>query len=345
MIAEIEGQRAEPIVSRRFFVTRTLPTILVGSALAISCSTNEKAPVKNAIPETTNIALQPEISQEKLAKVIYRSVADMNRLFGIDLNADDIVNRTKFVNSSSELESLLKEQAPHIQLDPTGTYEAITMDESKTSPRSIILNRQAIDESLSSLKFDPNYAIFQEEYLEMLLKHELVHYSAKKYSSPELHNVVYGKIFSNDPNIKGKTLTTAYVQGADIVSFTNGDPVGYNPFHLLEEAEAFFISNVAMRARGRTLILTPFEPGTQGIAKQVDLLTKTLSRIDRNPVNTARLLINLRNQEGGREKYCTTLAKAFSEAKIEPGNEYFFCMSLSFAISKGDQQLYDSVTK
>ena len=288
-----------------------------------------------------------EISRERLEKVIQRSVADMNRLFDINLDASEVFAKTTIVNTIREFQAILREDTTkeYDMTDMTGKLEAVTTDESSPRGKSILLNLQSISDSLSKIANEPNFELLQDEYLEMLIKHEIVHFSSRRYTSEQLHSVVYGKIFASTREIRDKNLTTAYVQGAGVVTFVQGDPIGKNPFYLLEEAEAFFISDVAMRARGRALVLVPLAPEDHELSAQVQLLTRALSRIDRNPVNSARLLMNLRMREGGREELSNILAKAFPEAAVKPGDELFFAMSLAWAISSGNRQMFDLITK
>lgn len=303
----------------------------------------ESQPQQTTIPNT-ELKDSDEQLQQSLEKATRQSVDDFRKLFNVNLNADEIIQRSRFVNTSAELYQLGALDKTK-EVDFTGRIEAQTFDQSHPMGKTIVYNKESIALSMEPFKDIPEFTALREEYLEMLIKHELVHYTAQRYESPQLHAVVYEKIFANSSELRGKRLTLGYVQGADIIAFVEGDPLAKNPFHLIEEAEAFLISDFAMRARGRKLTLVPFAPEDQGTPNQVAMFSRLLNRIDPDLFKSVPTLFNLRRKAGGREELCNLLKKAYPDVNVQPGEELFFGMSIMTAIARGDIPLFNAMTK
>lgn len=286
---------------------------------------------------------ETEITQDGLEKVTKRCVEDFNRLFNIDINNQEITNKVKLVSTNQEFQQIAIQDKTKEYKDSIGHRLAVNMDESSPFGKMIFVNKEAIEETLTSIKREPNYNFLRDEQIEMVMKHELAHFTAKRYMSPALHTVVYGTMFANEPLFRGKRLKESYVQGAGIVTFIEDDPIGKNPFSTLEEAEAFIIADFAMRARGRKLSIVPFLPEDHGISDQATLLTRVLSRISKDPFTSIPMLQRFRLQEGGRETFCSAIAKAYPELGVPREQELFFGMSVLYTVAKGDARSFEAI--
>ncbi|EKD86597.1 MAG: hypothetical protein ACD_37C00224G0003 [uncultured bacterium] len=183
----------------------------------------------------------PEITEGDVKTIALRCISDFNKVLGLSIPEKDAASKVHLVSDLALYQNILKESEIDYQPSNEKDRPGITTDSSFSSGVQIFLYKDAIDELTRSLPATEQGIRARENLVEWIIYHEFSHWSASNYPSVELHDLVYGKMFANDKNIRGKQITPDMVMGAEVKAYADG--VRKSTFENLEESEAFIIGD------------------------------------------------------------------------------------------------------
>lgn len=285
--------------------------------------------------KTETIKRLPEITEGDVKTIALRCISDFNKVLGLSIPERDAASKVHLVTDLALYQDILKKSESGYQPTNEKNRPGITTDSSYSSGKQIFLYKDAIDELTGSLPASEQGIGARENLVEWIIYHEFSHWSASNYPSIELHDLIYGKMFVNDRNIRGRQITPDMVVGAEVKAFVNG--IRKTTFENLEESEAFIIGDFVAKKRGRPQIVTYLTSSDMGIEPQVNLIRDLQGRIGLDLDNGVKLLAALRGETGGRERYGRFIGEKFGI--VETGR-LFFSMSLLNAINIGDANMY-----
>lgn len=322
---------AERIGRREFLRLGAQTGVGLAAAFLVGCNKAENQSATNS---------GVELNQDTVERVSRFAIEDFNRILATNLDIEKTTAQIKLVSSLDEYQQIIgANEQGYIPKDEI-TRPAITTDQTPQSPKSIYLYNSALTITLSQIP--ENFReIALNEFIEMVIKHELVHFSSAQYPSPALHDVTYGKIVKNIPEFAGKEIIAGVVEGAEVKATVAGQKKSL--FQNLEEAEAFLIGDLAIRKRGQLPYIEPLTAGDLGIEVQAQLTRDLLTKLNPDLDESLKNLFSLRNKVGGREEYCLQIANSLS-GKVRPGEELFFANSVLFLVDVGDAQNYRALT-
>lgn len=309
---------------------------------ALSVGAVVTAPLLNACAGPSNPNIRPtsvptlisnhELDQAEVSRIARLAINDYNRVLGLNVNAEKAVSSVQMVATLSEYQNILKNMDDsYIPQDETNRI-AVTDDKRK----KIYIYKPGYDFYTKTLPQTEQGKQGREEFLEKILTHELAHWAAPEYMSPEIHKVVYGTMLANLPNNKGKPTEDLGVQGAKIYAKVGGEK--RTNFKRVEEAEADLISNHVMLKRGKPKTINYPDIG---LANRLRLLGDLIIKLGPDANENVKNLAQLRGQEKGREAICGLIGKTHNK----PSSDHlFFGMSVLYAIEVGDETLYRQLT-
>ncbi len=284
-----------------------------------------------AMPEATVSEPLPELTLSELQEVVGTAVDDYNKILGTNLDRDQASAAVVLVKTETEFQTIVKKLQPSYVATSEKFRPAITGD------NKVYINKSSIVYFTNEFPNTAEGSGARKELLEFVLAHELAHWSAVAYTSPDLYNLVFGKMFKNTAELKNKTVEMDIVQGAEIKAKVDGEVM--SSFQNVEEAEATMLGTYVMNKRQGKRFIKDY-PGSTYPAR-MELLTDLVIKINPNDINsTLQKLAQLRSKMGGREEWAKLIGGTFN---IPDSDQLFFALSLLFAIDQGDSQLYKDI--
>lgn len=326
-------------VSRRSFlrgaVLAVAAAVVAGVAVGRSGQPGQSKDEKKPTHE-----ILPDITEEEVKGIAKRTVADFNRVLGLNISEEQVIKGIHLVNTEGEYRQILSNIGDEDFVDQAIKHSsAVTTPTGSTYGKSIFIYKKAVDKISEEQKLPNNeYGLKgRVNNLEWLVAHELAHWSAAAYPSKEIYDTFFGEIVRNAPEFKGKVIEPrdpqrkeVLIEGIGLRALVDGKKTTI--FHPLEEAEAFIIGENVFKNKSIPVVGGPFPKHfDQDFFVQANYLLLLLDKLgNRNHDENLKRLAKLRTQIGGQEEFCRIIGQNFD---VLPEDQLSFGLRFLYLIN------------
>ncbi|MFC1627367.1 hypothetical protein ACFL18_02315 [Patescibacteria group bacterium] len=294
------------------------------------------------------LRIPKDFDQSHIDLATAKATQIISRVTGLEIDHEKAVNSVTLVDTDEEFVGILLNE----QTSDTGTIGAFTVI-GDNFEKHVYVSRERLTKATKDLGDSEIGNQTRADFFTWTLVHEMGHFTALGYKSPELEELFWGEMLGNNSLIIGRERMPGFVSGATISTYLerNRDEIG-NPnkviesldrrlfelvsfFQNVEEVESEVITDFVWNNRGQEDI--PSLPPAMFPERKM-MFNQLIQRLG-DKTEVLKHLVQLRSQENGREEWCKFVAETLG---IED-DQILFSLSVFFAIELNDTNLFNSL--